>query len=69
MLKDFHYYTQQEIDDLLALRDQFIELTDTPASYAGHGGKAVSVNAGETALEFSPGNVVSFEVAAVLGTL
>ena len=30
----------------------FTDLTDTPASYAGQGGKAVRVNAGATALEF-----------------
>jgi hypothetical protein len=30
----------------------FLELTDTPASYAGEGGNAVIVNAGATALEF-----------------
>jgi hypothetical protein len=30
----------------------FLELTDTPASYAGSGGDFVAVNAGATALEF-----------------
>lgn len=31
----------------------FLELTDTPAAYAGSGGDVVSVNAGATALEFT----------------
>jgi hypothetical protein len=30
----------------------FLDLTDTPGSYAGQGGKLVAVNAGATALEF-----------------
>jgi len=68
-LKDFHYYTQQEVDDLLAAQDEFVELTDTPASYAGEGGKVVNVNSGETALEFSMITEGIFAIAAVLGTL
>jgi uncharacterized protein (TIGR02145 family) len=32
----------------------FLELTDTPASYAGQQGKFVAVNAGQNALEFVP---------------
>lgn len=35
----------------------FLALTDTPASYATHGGKFVKVNAGETALEFIASSV------------
>lgn len=35
------------------LTDSFLELTDTPSSYSGEGTKVVSVNAGETALEFT----------------
>lgn len=31
----------------------FLALTDTPSSFSGQGGKIVSVNVGETALEFS----------------
>ena len=31
----------------------FTGLTDTPASYSGQGGKAVTVNSGETGLEFT----------------
>ena len=34
--------------------ETFIELTDTPASYAGAGLKFVTVTAGETGLEFTP---------------
>lgn len=33
----------------------FIELTDTPSSFATHGGKIVRVNVGGTALEFVEG--------------
>lgn len=33
--------------------DEFIELLDTPASYSGEAFKVVSVNAGETGLEFT----------------
>lgn len=33
----------------------FVELTDTPSSFASHGGKIVRVNAGATALEFVEG--------------
>lgn len=32
----------------------FLELTDTPASYAGAAGQLVAVNGGETGLEFIP---------------
>jgi hypothetical protein len=31
---------------------EFLELTDTPKTYAGHAGKMVVVNADETGLEF-----------------
>lgn len=31
----------------------FLDLTDTPASFSGHGGKSVRVNSGATALEFA----------------
>lgn len=34
--------------------NEFVELIDTPASYAGTGGQAVAVNVGETGLEFVP---------------
>jgi hypothetical protein len=34
--------------------DTFLELTDTPDSYAGQAGKIVAVNPGESALEFIP---------------
>ncbi len=33
--------------------DTFLELTDTPGSYGGQGGKAVRVNVAESALEFA----------------
>jgi len=32
--------------------DQFLQLGDTPVTYSGQGGKTISVNSGETALEF-----------------
>lgn len=40
------------IEDLFDIPDTFLELTDTPASYSGQGGKITRVNAGGTALEF-----------------
>jgi hypothetical protein len=43
----------QQIRDLISsYTDTFVELTDTPGSYSGQGGKGVRVNAGGTALEF-----------------
>jgi len=36
----------------------FTDLTDTPASYVGHGSKLVRVNAGATALEFVDGTTI-----------
>lgn len=39
-------------DDLAA--QTFLDLTDTPSSYAGHAGKLAVVNTGATALEFIP---------------
>jgi len=39
--------------------DEFLELTDTPATYSGQGDKTVKVNVGETALEFvTPTNII-----------
>ena len=49
---DGRYYTQAEVDTLLAARDAFIELTDTPSSYSGQGLKGVRVNSAADALEF-----------------
>lgn len=49
----------------------FLDLTDTPSSYSGQGGKAIRVNAGETALEFfsasGSGTVTSVSVASANG--
>lgn len=39
--------------------DEFIELTDVPATYVGQGGKTVKVNVGETALEFATATSVN----------
>ena len=48
--------TQQSIkayvDSQVATTDTFLEMTDTPSSYASQGGKSVRVNTGATALEF-----------------
>lgn len=38
------------------LTDSFLELIDTPSSYSGFGLNGVRVNAGETGLEFTPGD-------------
>lgn len=43
--------TKKYVDDQIAV-DTFLELTDTPAAYAGEGGKLVVVNATPDALEF-----------------
>jgi len=45
--------TKKYVDDQIAV-DEFTELTDTPAAYAGEGGKLVAVNATPDALEFVP---------------
>lgn len=44
-----------DVEALRALIDEnsFLELTDTPASYAGAAGQVATVNAGEDALEFA----------------
>lgn len=36
----------------IASTKRFIELSDTPSSYAGQGSKTISVNAAETGVEF-----------------
>lgn len=41
------------LGDIAALTTTFVELTDTPSSYAGHGGKAVFVKGAEDGLEFA----------------
>ena len=42
--------------------DNFLDLTDTPNSYAGFGGSAVLVNVGETGLVFSTSPLDTFGV-------
>jgi len=49
---DERYYTEDEIDTLLAGYNEFTELTDTPSSYTGQAGKFVKVNAIPDGLEF-----------------
>lgn len=44
--------TKKYVDDTVAGVNEFTELTDTPAAYAGEGGKFVVVNATPDALEF-----------------
>lgn len=51
-LHDDRYYTESEIDTLLAAQDEFKELTDTPSAYTGHGEKIVAVKDTEDGLEF-----------------
>jgi hypothetical protein len=54
--QDYHLTTKQYVDDQIATlsgsHDEFIELTDTPASYAGSGNNIVAVTSGEDGLEF-----------------
>lgn len=50
---DTRYYTEGEIDALLAAQDAFLELLDTPGSYADQAGKFVKVNATPDGLEFA----------------
>ena len=40
------------LESVITVITTFLGLSDTPASYATHGGECVKVNAGETALEF-----------------
>lgn len=49
---DGRYYTEAEVDALLAAQDTFLEMLDTPASYAAQSAKVPVVNTGETALIF-----------------
>lgn len=44
----------QQITSSLVGASSFIDLTDTPAAYTGEGGNCVTVNVGETGLEFTP---------------
>lgn len=44
--------TKKYVDDQILTKDTFLELTDTPAAYAGEGGKFAVVNATPDALEF-----------------
>src|SRR3989304_7391337 len=48
---------------------RFLELKDAPPSFVGQGGKAIRVNAGETALEFftaaGSGTVTSFSAGTL----
>jgi len=46
--------TKKYVDDQIGGVNQFTELTDTPAAYAGEGGNLVAVNAAPDALEFVP---------------
>lgn len=51
-----------ELQDALdAKPDAFLDLDDTPSSYAGHAAKVAKVNAGATALEFALRTKVTFE--------
>jgi len=47
---------------------EFVALTDTPASYSGEASKVVTVNSGETGLEFVDGVSGSFPVVVFTGT-
>lgn len=49
---DERYYTEAEIDAML----NFLQLSDTPISYSGHGGKYVAVKSSEDGLEFVTGS-------------
>lgn len=46
--------TKKYVDDQLGGVDEFTELTDTPADYAGAGARLVAVNDATSALEFVP---------------
>ena len=45
-------YTDDAISTAVETKDQFTELSDTPANFTGSAGKYAKVNAGETAIEF-----------------
>jgi len=47
----------------------FLDLTDTPASYSGEANKVVAVNSSETGLEFVDSVPVSFPVVSFTGTV
>lgn len=49
---DNHLTTKQYVDQAVETHDTFIELTDTPAAYAGFAASGVRVNAGADGLEF-----------------
>lgn len=62
-LRDDGYY----VDGVLmggAGGGAFTDLTDAPASYVGHAGKFVKVNAGETALEFVASSVAAHNLVS-----
>ena len=46
--------------------ESFLELTDTPSSYAGQSGKVVSVKANELGLEFTTNSGGAFDVNTIL---
>lgn len=51
---DSRYYTETEIDNFFsAYSEDFIGLTDTPETYASHGGKLIKVKEDESGLEFT----------------
>ena len=62
---DVKLATQQSIkkyvDDTSAGKDEFIELTDTPANYTGSAGKFPVVNVGETDLEFKDSSAIDHD--------
>jgi len=55
--------TQGYVDDVASGKDEFIELTDTPSSYATHAGKLVAVNSTPDGLEFIANNSVNWDTA------
>jgi len=52
---DEYLVTKAYVDELTAGKDEFLELTDTPSTYAGNLHSLVRVNAAGTALEFMAG--------------
>ena len=55
----------EELQDAVAAKpDTFLELDDTPSSYAAQAGKVAKVNAGATALEFALRTKVTLETYA-----
>ena len=55
--------TQGYVDDAVAGTDTFIELTDTPAAYAGNGGKLLAVNLTPDGIEFITNNSGNWDTA------